>query len=282
MTGHKGFIGSHFYDSYFKKHEIDTLDILDGVDLCGEFDITSPEKYDLVIHLAAFNGTKFFYEKPYQVALNNTLPTINLLNKFKNSKAKFVFASTCEIFNGAIDKGFYEVPTDEEVPILFDDILNPRWSYSIPKALGENLVANSGLNWLVYRFFNIYGPRQKDHFIPEFLDRMIKGDYVIYGDDYRSFCFVDDAVAIMNKLHTKAENMIVNIGKNEEVLISDVAKILMSLYGVDPNKLLIEGSPVGSVKRRCPNVELMQKITGFRKYTSLEKGLKKVLEDFLC
>ncbi|MGB0360365.1 MAG: 5-methyltetrahydropteroyltriglutamate--homocysteine S-methyltransferase, partial [Endozoicomonas sp.] len=76
-----------------------------------------------------------------------------------------------EIFNGAVDKGFYDVPTDEQVPIMFDDITNARWSYSIPKALGENLISNLSTHWLIIRYFNVYGPGQRDHFISEFVER---------------------------------------------------------------------------------------------------------------
>ena len=98
--------------------------------------VTEIRDCDILIHLAAFNGTRHFYSKPKEVLLNNTLPTINLINRFEKSNTKFVFASTCEIFNAAIDRSIYKIPTDENVPVMFDDVTNPRWSYSIPKALG--------------------------------------------------------------------------------------------------------------------------------------------------
>ena len=89
------------------------------------------------------------------------MPTFNLIERYKNTNTKFVFTSTCEIFNGAVDNELYPVPTDENVPVMFNDITNPRWSYSIPKALGENLIANCGLDWLVLRYFNVYSLDQK-------------------------------------------------------------------------------------------------------------------------
>src|SRR6056300_1350777 len=142
---------------------------------------------DILVHMAATNGTRLFYETPTEVAFNNTLPTFNLIEKYKNTDTKFVFTSTCEIFNGAIDAGLYPIPTDEQVPVMFNDIRNPRWSYSIPKALGENLVANSGLEYLIIRYFNVYGPGQVDHFINEFVERCKQGLYYIKGNDTRSF-----------------------------------------------------------------------------------------------
>ena len=176
LTGHKGFIGSHYYQKIKEKYNVTTYDKRSGQDLCKQQEFPD---CDVVVHMAATNGTRLFYEIPTDVAFNNTIPTFNLVERYKNTNTKFVFTSTCEIFNGAIDKGLHPVPTDESVPVMFDDITNARWSYSIPKALGENLVANCGLPWLVIRYFNIYGPGQVDHFISEFVERVSKGEYYI-------------------------------------------------------------------------------------------------------
>jgi nucleoside-diphosphate-sugar epimerase len=192
-----------------------------------------------------------------------------------------VFASTCEIFNGAVDAGYWPVPTNEQVPIMFDDITNPRWSYSIPKALGENLVANCGTPWLIIRYFNIYGPNQKDHFISEFVNRVVAGEYYIKGDDTRSFCYIDDAVAMTHDLVKYHSGHIVNVGNQEEIKISAVAKTIMNIIGVDPNRLEILPSPSGSVKRRCPDTTLVKRLTGFDQYTPLEIGLRKTIESLI-
>ena len=180
LTGHKGFIGKYLLEELKKENnQIYTVDKDEGEDLCDENFINSlPKDIDMIYHLAAFNGTKNFYTNPVEVCLNNTLPTINLIKKYNKTNAKFIFASTCEIFNSTIDMNLYDIPTDENVPIMFQDIKNPRWSYSIPKALGENLIANCGLDWLVIRYFNIYGPGQKDHFLPEFIDRVKNGEFI--------------------------------------------------------------------------------------------------------
>jgi len=171
LTGHKGFLGKHLHAEIRKEsiHHIITVDRDDGQDLCNEKFVFDLPEVDIIFHLAAYNGTKFFYSNPTEVSLNNTLPTINLIKRYSNTKSKFIFASTCEIFNSSTYTLNYKVPTDENVPIMFDNILNPRWSYSLPKALGENLIANSFKNWLILRYFNIYGPNQKDHFLPEFI-----------------------------------------------------------------------------------------------------------------
>jgi nucleoside-diphosphate-sugar epimerase len=281
LTGHKGFIGGHYYNKIKDNFETTAFDKRSGQDLCLLEVTNSAPDCDIVVHMAATNGTKLFYEQPTEVAFNNTLPTFNLIKRYKGTNTKFVFTSTCEIFNGAIDRGLHPVPTDENVPVMFEDITNPRWSYSIPKALGENLVANSGLDWLIIRYFNIYGPNQIDHFISEFVERARNGEYYIKGNDTRSFCYVDDAIEITHRLVMNNKNTIVNVGKQEEHSIAEVAKTIMDVMGIDPDKLEILPGPKGSAKRRCPDTSLMQQLTDFTKYTSLKDGLKITVESLL-
>jgi nucleoside-diphosphate-sugar epimerase len=281
LTGHKGFIGSHYHNLIKKNNEVFVVDKILGEDLCDKSITQNLPDVDVVIHMAATNGTKLFYEIPTEVSFNNTIPTFNLIERYNKTNAKFVFTSTCEIFNGVIDDGLYPVPTDENVPVMFKDVINPRWSYSLPKALGENLVANSGLSWLVIRYFNIYGPGQKDHFISEFVERVAKGEYYLKGDDTRSFCYVQDAVNITHHLVKHANNEIVNVGKQEEVKISDVARIIMDIMGVDPNKLEIMSGPVGSAKRRCPDTSKMLRLTNYEYLFNLKDGLKLTVDSLL-
>ena len=283
LTGHKGFIGSHYYDYVKNTDDVITYDQKDGntKNLRYSGVTSSMPDSDVVVHLAATNGTRLFYENPTDVCINNTLPTINLIERYRNTDTKFVFASTCEIFNGAIDEGYYPIPTDEQVPVMFKDIQNPRWSYSIPKALGENLVANSGLDYLIIRYFNVYGPGQIDHFINEFVERCKLGEYYIVGNDTRSFCYVDDAVRMTDMLVRNHSNLTVNVGRQYEANISVVAKLIMGMMGINPDKLEVRPSPVGSAKRRCPDTSLVHKLTGFEDYTPLQEGLRKTVESLL-
>ena len=286
LTGHKGFIGSHYYKYIKDRYEdLCLYDKRNGTGIAD--DLSNPTvtrnapDCDVVVHLAATNGTRLFYENPTDVCINNTLPTINLIQRYRNTNTKFVFASTCEIFNGAIDEGYYPIPTDEQVPVMFNDITNPRWSYSVPKALGENLVANSGLDYLIIRYFNVYGPGQIDHFINEFVERCKAGEYYIKGNDTRSFCYVDDAVKMTHCLVETVSNKTVHVGRNEETPIATVAKLIMGIMGINPDKLEVRSGPVGSAKRRCPDTTLVQSLTKFVDYTPLEVGLRKTVESLL-
>ena len=283
LTGSHGFIGSHYY-SYLKENKSHVIpyDIkIRGEDLANKDVTKHMPDFDVVVHLAATNGTKLFYQSPTDVLINNTLPTVNLIERYRNTNTKFVFASTCEIFNSTIDNGYYDVPTDELVPVMYNDITNPRWSYSIPKALGENLVANSGLEYLIIRYFNVYGPGQVDHFINEFVERCKAGEYYINGNDTRSFCYVDDAVRMTDMLVRNHSNMTVNIGHCDEIKIATVAKMIMGIMGINPDKLQVFESPNGSATRRCPDTTLVKKLTGFEDYTPLHTGLRKTIESLL-
>ena len=281
LTGHKGFIGQHYLAYIKDRHDVTTYDLLDGQDLKVKSVVDAMPDCDVVVHMAATNGTRLFYETPTEVTMNNTLPTMHIVDRYKDTPTKIVFTSTCEIFNGAIDKGLYSVPTDEQVPVMFDDITNARWSYSIPKALGENLISNLSTHWLILRYFNIYGPAQKDHFISEFVERVKNGEYYIKGNDTRSFCYVDDAVSMTDELVMNVNDRIVNVGKQEESSIEDVAKCILDVMGVDPTLLRIEEGPVGSAKRRCPDTKQLKSLTKFEKYTTLQDGIRKTVESLL-
>jgi nucleoside-diphosphate-sugar epimerase len=277
LTGCAGFIGSH----YFEKAQQDSTVL--GFDRTLGQDVEQIElpDCDAVVHMAATNGTQLFYRHPTEILINDSRATFKIVERYKNSNTKIVFTSSCEIFNGAIDLGIYNIPTDESVPVVFDDILNPRWSYSLPKAMGENLIANCGSPWLIIRYFNVYGPRQTNHFINEFVERVKQGKYYINGDDTRSFCYIDDAVEITHRLVKNHTNTIVNVGNSKEYQISDVAKEILKIMNVSSDRLEIRDGPKGSVRRRCPDTTRLTELTKFENYTDLKAGLIKTIESML-
>lgn len=282
VTGSDGFIGKHYCLHAEQDTTVVKADKCSGVDISTSTDVFDKfGKCDAVLHLAATNGTKLFYETPADITINDTRATINLVDYYRKSNTKIVFSSSCEIVNGAVDCGLSNVPTNESTPIVFNDIKNPRWSYSLPKALGENLIINSGAPWLIIRYFNIYGPGQRYHFLDEFITRVAAGEYYLKGNDYRSFCYVDDAVNMTHTLIKHHQGHIVNVGKPEMVLISDVARLIMDIMGIDPDRLEILPGAVGSVSKRLPDTTLVNNLTGFTQYTDLRAGLKKTIESLL-
>lgn len=285
VTGSEGFIGSHLFEKLsLLGHDVCGVDLVSGSDLCDLRLVNNLDSdFDFVFHFAAFNGTKKFYEQPFECAWNNTIPTLALVKKFKDTACRFVFASTCEIFNGAVQSFDYPVPTDEAVPVVFSDIENPRWSYSVPKALGENVVSNSIANYVNLRLFNVYGPRQKDHFVDEFVRRgLAEGRWEIYGNDTRSFCFINDAIDHISKIALDSNfRGVCNIGSEDEVRIEEVAKAIMMILNISPDLLKVFPSPEGSVPRRCPDITLLRTLIKTPKQTNLVVGLEKTLGHFL-
>ena len=249
-----------------------------------------PDDIDYIYHFAAFNGTDNFYTYSFQVLLHSTLPTINLIQKYKNNKRlkRFIYAGSSEAYACSITKFAWEIPTDERVPLGIEDPLNPRWSYGGSKMHGELacVAANTEFNFpfIILRYHNIYGPRMGDkHVIPDFIQRAKKDRYELYGyEDTRSFLYVLDAVKATVAVAEcdNAANQIVNIGSDQEIKIIDLARIMMRIMGRN-DEIALHSSPRGCVKRRSPNISKLKELTSFIPEYSLEEGLRYTIEYYL-
>ena len=284
VTGSNGFIGAPLVEALLarKRSEVHEWDRETG-DL-KLADQNFPD-VDVVIHLAAFNSTKDFYDKAFDVILDNSLSTLNLLKHYRQHPKPplFVYAGTPECATGAVEEFGYPIPTDEEVPHVVSDPKTLRWSYAGSKALGELAVIASGLPWIIFRPNNIYGPRQKNHFVPEFIERAVGGDYTLFGhENTRSWLYIDDCIeAIVELIHCKeAIGEIVNIGSNDEIKVLDLAKIIMKEMGVDVEPFR-KGAPEGSANRRMPDITKLQELTGWEPTTSLEQGLQVTVQHYV-
>lgn len=239
--------------------------------------------YSKVFHLAAFNGTDNFYRFPFEVLLDSTLPTINLLNYFARSqheKPHFFYTGSSESYASSVKHGIACIPTSEDVLLSIDDPKNVRWSYGLSKTHGEVACFAAqnqfGINCTVLRLHNIYGPKMGfNHVIPDFTIRALNGKYELYGyDDTRSFLYVKDAVNAIYEISRYKECIgeIYNIGSTNEIKILDLAKLILKKLKID-NDIILHPSPAGSVKRRCPDVIKIKKVIGvFEKY-SIDEGL---------
>jgi nucleoside-diphosphate-sugar epimerase len=244
------------------------------------------QNFDLVFHTAAMNGTSLFYEKPFEVIKNNALSTVNLLTVLgKRISERFVYFGTSESYAAGVDMGINNVPTGEDAVLVIDDILNPRWSYSSSKVLGESAcVASSiqdGLPFTILRIHNSFGPRMgPKHFISQFTAKAINGDFSLKGGDQtRSFVFVEDVVsAILLSVDSKQTlNNIINIGAPTERKVEDVARIILKVLGLEGKEFLNLPAPEGSVKRRCPDVSFLRSL-GFTEYTDFEKSIEETVK----
>jgi len=243
---------------------------------------------DVVYHLAAINGTKYFYEMPEKVLEVNVKGLINVLESaIEHGVEKFIFTSSSEVYNQP-----EHVPTTEKERIMIPDITNPRFSYAGSKIIGELFCINYGrknkIKPIIVRYHNIYGPKMgHEHVIPEFIARMrklsekskkIKFPIEGTGEETRAFCFVTDAVeATIIAAENGEKNEIYNIGNNTtQTKIRDLAFMIAEILGIE---ITIETgkAKAGGTAARCPDIEKIKKL-GYMPKVGLKEGLKKTIE----
>lgn len=259
-----------------------------------EADLTRPEallllngRFDEVYHLAAMVGVKHCMDRPAEVLKVNIVATMNLADRvFSEGCGRFFFASTSEIYAGALEHGLMPVPTPETVPIVVTDPANPRWSYAVSKLAGEQYVrfaaAKAGVPLVIGRFHNVYGPRMGfAHVIPEVVKRALAGEtpFKVYGaEQTRAFCHVDDAVGgVLAAMSGKTAPGLYHIGTDRETAILELVGIILKRLGKN-TELLSVPAPLGSVARRSPDIAKLRAASGFVPTIPLEEGLPSVID----
>ncbi len=240
-------------------------------------------QFDAVIHFAAINGTRHFYERPYEVLDANISLVIEMLRWHRRSRqrGRIVFTSSSETYAGTAG---VPIPTPETVALTVEDMCNPRWSYATSKIAGEALVINygrtAGVPFVVIRPHNIYGPRMgHDHVIPQFAARILQKEdpFVISGgDNTRAFCFVQDFVrgTVLAAATDGADGHVINLGDDrEETRITDLADLMFRVAGVSPG-VLVRDAPPGSTMRRCPDISKARRMLGYEPQVRLRAGLE--------
>ena len=278
------------------KHAADLTGVLEGdrvtfleADMTSPMDdVPLPSRLDIVYHLAAINGTRLFYEMPYEVARTNLLVTLSLLQRLETINiGRLVYTSTSEVYSGCEQLDLLKIPTDESVPVAFPQPTDRRYSYATSKFAGEFLCLHWGSHRAVptsvIRYHNVYGPRMgQKHVIPEFIVRASSGEdpFTIYGGvETRAFCYVDDAVEATCLVGecANADQEIVHVGNaREEIAIRDLAQLVTKRLGKFPT--FVEGGRrSSSVLRRCPDVSKLDKLTGFKARVMLDEGLTRTI-----
>ena len=235
-----------------------------------------PTNFDYIFHYGAINGTTNFYERPNEVLSKNFISDIKT----------FEFAQTCKQLNRVVYASSSEIvsgdpisPVIENLDVNIKNIHNARWSYRLAKITSENYLANSSLPYVMIRYFNVYGTNDgPGHFIPDQVKKMNQGIFEIIGaDETRSFCHVSDAIKASIYCSENAANLLVNIGSDEEITISDAAILIAQSLGYEnPNWTMIP-SMAGSTKTRKPNISRLRNIMPNFNPRSFAQGIKEIL-----
>lgn len=244
--------------------------------------------FDLIFHLAAMIGVQNVLEHAGQVLEKNvelTISAIALARRQEHLK-RFVFASTSEVYAGTLKYHGLELPTPETTPLTVLPLEHPRTSYMLSKIYGEALLQQSGLPFTIVRPHNFYGPRMgMSHVIPELLKKayfLEDGQplEVFSPAHRRTFCYIEDAVAMIRKLaeSPEAEGRTLNVGNEApEVTIREVAETVLSIVGRAPVISCGPETP-GSPVRRCPSMKGTESIIGHTESVPLSEGIRKTFD----
>jgi dTDP-glucose 4,6-dehydratase len=220
---------------------------------------------------------------PIQTLKVGSLGTHNLLGLAKEKKARFLIASTSEIYG---DPDVH--PQNEEYWGNVNPI-GPRGVYDEAKRFMEAITMAyhtfHGLDTRIVRIFNTYGPRMRlndGRALPEFFSQTIRGkDITVFGDgsQTRSFCYIDDQVEGIYRLLLSNYVYPVNIGNPDEITIKEFAEEIIKLTGSN-QKVIYKDLPVDDPKKRQPDITKAKEILGWEPKVSRAKGLKITYEHF--
>lgn len=221
---------------------------------------------DGIFHLAAINGTEFFYSKSELVLEVGVKGTINVLDACRKlGIGELIVASSSEVYQTPS-----RIPTDETVPLVVPDVMNPRYSYGGAKIISELLTVNYGRTGfervMIFRPHNVYGPDMGwEHVLPQFMLRMKKlteagaDDPVSFpiqgsGEESRAFVFIEDFVDGLMLMYKAGEHLgVYHIGSREEITIADAARQVGAFYRRNV-AVVPSDAPAGGTFRRCPDI----------------------------
>jgi len=272
-------IGSNFYKNTERFLPLE-------INLMNEYEVNKLPEVDYIYHLAAINGTSLFYSIPWTVYINSIIPTINIINHYKDKNVKrFIYTSSSEVYAAISDLGLNTFPTTEKAVVGFSDLMNPRWSYGGAKLSGEIATISASnqfsLNFSIIRYHNVYGKDMGiNHIIPDFIERGKEGLYELYGaENMRSFIYIKDAIdaTILIANSENAKNKIVNVGSSEVITMRKLGNKIMDLFGWK-GEITEHPAPLGSTLKRCPNIEFLTKNLSFKLRYDLDTGLKELIK----
>jgi dTDP-glucose 4,6-dehydratase len=301
VTGGAGFLGSHLCDRLLREgHRVTAIDNLVTGDtknvahLFGnslfkfiKHDVTEyiyiDGPVDYVLHLASPASPIDYLKLPIQTLKVGSLGTHKALGLAKAKRARFLIASTSEVYGD---------PLVHPQPEAYWGNVNPvgsRGVYDEAKRFAEAMTMAyhryHGVETRIVRIFNTYGPRMRlndGRAIPAFLSQALRGDDVTVfgtGNQTRSVCYVDDLIEGIYRLLLSDESDPVNIGNQDEITMLDLAKEIVALTG-SKSKIIFKALPEDDPKVRRPDTTRARAILQWQAKVDRKEGLRRTVDYF--
>jgi len=297
VTGGAGFLGSHLTDFLIRKgYRVICVDNLEtgslqnvehlrgdqflfvNHDLTRHIDIEEP--VDVVYHLASPASPIDYARLPLATLKVGSYGTHNALGLAKFKRARFLLASTSEVYGDPLIHPQQETYWGNVNPI------GPRGVYDEAKRYAEALTMAyhraQGVDTCIVRIFNTYGPRMRPHdgrAIPTFVRQALNNEpLTVFGDgsQTRSFCYVDDLIRGLYLLAESGEHLPVNIGNPAEYTLLELAERVIEATGTK-SEIVFEALPIDDPKVRQPDITRARAVLGWEPEVSLEEGLRRLL-----
>jgi len=298
VTGGAGFLGSHLCDYLiadgYRVVCVDNLETgsLQNVehlrsdaftfvnhDVTEHLDVDEP--VDFVFHLASPASPIDYLRLPLQTLKVGSYGTHNALGLAKFSRARFLLASTSEVYG---DPAIHPQPETYWGNV---NPIGPRGVYDEAKRYAEALTMayhrQQGVDTCIVRIFNTFGSRMRPNdgrAIPTFLRQALAGEpLTVFGDgsQTRSFCYVDDLIRGIVLLAKSGEHLPVNIGNPQELSLLELAQTVVRVTG-SKSEIVFEALPVDDPQVRQPDITRARQLLGWEPQVDLEEGLRRVLQ----
>jgi dTDP-glucose 4,6-dehydratase len=300
ITGAAGFIGSHLSETLLDRgHSVVGIDNLITGDLANiahlagrdfvfvKHDVTNfihvDGPVDIVFHWASPASPIDYLEWPIPTLKVGALGTHKALGLAKAKGARFVIASTSEVYGDPLEHPQKETYWGNVNPV------GPRGVYDEAKRFAEAMTMAyhryHGVDAKIVRIFNTYGPRMRikdGRAVPNFISQALRGeDVTIFGSgaQTRSFCYVSDLVDGILKLAESSINEPVNIGNPHEMSIEQMAHLIIKMTG-SSSKVVFKPLPTDDPKVRQPDITRARTLLGWEPKVPLEQGLTSTIEYF--